>query len=310
MTTLRAVASFLPADRIRLESIQDELRISESQRRLFRRFYGFAEIRRDTGGTPADLLLSAAHQLTELRGQEERVRYVIQARTMPVVAPYAAEPLLEVRRKLGLERATTFALTDHACASGLLAIDLAGRLLAGDGDPDALALVFTGEKTFTHHTKILPDTSINGESAAAFLVAPDGPRDRVLGYATRTHGKFSAYWDQTPELAIDFQAEYLDALAEVMLAAATEAGLRIQDLRLVLPHNVNRVSWMRLCKKIGLPPDRVFLDNLAVLGHCFCADPFLNYVTARQAGRLAPGDNYLMVTAGLGATFAAMAFRH
>ena len=60
---------------------------------------------------------------------------------------------------------------------------------------------------------------------------------------------------------------------------------------------------------LGIPLARVFLDNVPVTGHCFAADPFINYVSARDAGRLRPGDLYLMASVGLGATFSAMVLR-
>jgi len=52
------------------------------------------------------------------------------------------------------------------------------------------------------------------------------------------------------------------------------------------------------------------LDNVARLGHCFCGDGFINYRTAVDTRRLRPGDHYLMVGVGTGATFSAMVFRH
>jgi len=45
-------------------------------------------------------------------------------------------------------------------------------------------------------------------------------------------------------------------------------------------------------------------------GHCFCADPFINYQTVRELGLLKPGDKYLMTSAGLGQTFSAAVFQH
>jgi 3-oxoacyl-[acyl-carrier-protein] synthase-3 len=63
-------------------------------------------------------------------------------------------------------------------------------------------------------------------------------------------------------------------------------------------------------RQIGVPKDRLLLDNQPELGHCFGADPFVNYQTACERGRLRPGDAYVMTAAGLGATLAAMVFRH
>jgi len=51
---------------------------------------------------------------------------------MPVFVPYPLNPLHDVCRALGLEHAVAFTVTHQSCASGLLAIEVAGRLLAGD----------------------------------------------------------------------------------------------------------------------------------------------------------------------------------
>lgn len=310
MTAIEAVSAYLPPVAVPIEELGARLGVDSAQVRVFRRFYGLAEARYEPDGSLTDLLLAAAGKLSALRGQEGRVRYVLQARTLQNVAPYPVNPLHEVREALGLRHAQAFAVTQHACASGLLAVDLAGRLLAADGDPDALALVLTGEKAFTPVAQLIQNTTFMGEGAAAVLVRPGGGPDRMLGYATRTHGQFAAALRMGPELAAEFETRYLDCLAEVVLGALDAAGLTLADLDLVLPHNVNRLSWSRLCKQIGYPVQRVLLDNVPVTGHCFCADSFINYQTARERERLAPGDRYLMAAVGLGATFSAMVFEH
>lgn len=230
---------------------------------------------------------------------------------MPVVAPHPANPLREACARLGLERTHAFCLTQHACASGLLAVEVAGRMLEACGEPDALALLLTGEKAFTNAAKIITDTGVMGEATAAVLVSSSGERDRVLGYAARTHGKFYGGAWMGPEATADFHAEYPDHLAEVMTAAVEQADLDFGDVGLILPHNVNRMSWLRVLKSLGIRgTDRLYLDNLPSYGHCFGADAFLNLRSATADGRLRPGDRYLMTAVGLGATFSAMVFQH
>jgi 3-oxoacyl-[acyl-carrier-protein] synthase-3 len=309
VTALDAVASYLPAHRVPIADLRDQLGLSRAELKVFQRYYGLAEIRREPAGTIADLLVAAAEQLDGLRGHEHRVRYVLQARTYPVVAPHPVNPLHEVCRRLGLRHAVAFAVTQHACASGLLAVDIAGRLLAADGDPDARALVLTGEKTFTRGARLIPRTAVMGEGAAACLVRAGGDRDRLLAYAVAMHGQYDDA-DRSADLAVEFQQRYAGLLAEVMLTALDRAGLQLADLALVLPHNVNAISWDRLCRTVDLPIERVLLDNVPVTGHCFCADGFINYRTAVQRDLLRPGDHYLMAAVGLGATFSAMVFRH
>src|SRR5215471_3143978 len=131
MTALEAVSVYLPPVRIPIESLAGSLGLS-------------------------DLLMKAAAGLDALRGNEHRVRYVLYARTMPVVAPYPVNPLHEVCHALGLHHALAFTVTHQSCAGGLLAIDMAGRLLASDASdgPEPLALILSGEKAFTREAQV------------------------------------------------------------------------------------------------------------------------------------------------------------
>jgi 3-oxoacyl-[acyl-carrier-protein] synthase-3 len=245
-----------------------------------------------------------------LRGQEERVRYVVRAKGLRTTTPYPVTPVREAAEALGLRRATVFAVADHGCATGLLALNVAATLLAGDRDPDGLALVLSGDKTFTPFTQWVADVTIMAEGTAAVLVGADAGHDRILGYASRIHGRADGVVDMTPEITRFSRQIYQSALAEVVTAAVAEAGITVADIDLVLPHNVNRVSWTIAAETLGIPRDRLFLDNIAKTGHCFCADPFINYERVVQLGLLRPGDHYLMTSAGLGQTFAAMVLQH
>lgn len=314
MTALEAVSVYLPPERIPVETLAGPLGLTGMQVKLFRRFHGLREVGRDPGASLYDLLMKAAAGLDALRGQEHRVRYVLYARTMPVVGPYPVNPLHEVCRALGLGHALAFTVTHQSCASGLLAIDMAGRLLAADGTgardgPEPLALILSGEKAFTREAQVFADTTIFGEGASACLVSAFGARDRMLAYASNVRGDFDS---DTGANDARLQREYRPSLAEVMRQALDEAGLTLDDIRVVLPHNVNLVTWQRMCLLLGFPRDRVVLDNIPATGHVFCADVFANYQTACERGLLRPGDRYLAaaVGAGGGATFAAMVFEH
>ena len=295
MTALEAVSVYLPPVRMSVESLAGPLGLTDMQVKLFRRFHGLREVGRDPDASLPALLMKAASGLDELRGQEHRVRYVLYARTMPVIGPYPVNPLHEVCRALGLGHALAFTVTHQSCASGLLAIDMAGRLLAADtadgqdGQAGPLALVLTGEKAFTREAQVFADTTIFGEGASACLVSAFGAHDRLLAYASNVRGDFDS---DTGANDARLQREYRPSLAEVMRKALDEAGLTLDDIRVVLPHNVNLVTWQRMCLLLKFPLDRVVLDNIPTSGHVFCADVFVNYKTACERGLLQPGDRY------------------
>jgi 3-oxoacyl-[acyl-carrier-protein] synthase-3 len=310
VTALEAVSAYLPQLRVPIEDLADRLDLTPIQVKLFRRYHGLGTVCRAPEPTPGGLLLRAAERLDGLADRRRQVRYVLYARGIPATVPYPLNPLHEVVQALGLGHAVAFTVAHHACATSLLAVDIAGRLLASDGDPDALALILTGEKTFTRDAELVPETSVFAEGAAACLVRAGGARDRMLAYVTLLRGEFDGRLLADPDVMFRYQRAYPELLAEVILAAVERAGLRLADLRLILPHNVNAVSWRQLSRRIGYPLEQVLLDNVPTVGHSFAADAFINYRTAVDRGLLDPGDRYLIAAAGLGAAFSAMVFEH
>ncbi len=309
MTALAAISSFLPEHRVTIDEVGASFDLTPMQVKVFRRYHKLGEARRDPGGSLTDLLRGALTNLIELRGNEKRVKYVLYPRTFPGVVPYPVNPLLDVCREFGLAHANAFAVGQQACASGLLAIDVAGRLLANDPDPDALALILAGEKAFTPEAEMVPETSMFGEGASACLISHDGPRDRLVSYAAMLRGEFDG---DNEDVASEFQRAYPDSLADAIRAAVDHAKVEMDGIAAILPHNVNQVAWQRVCRRLAFPMDRVVLDNVATYGHVFCADAFINYQCARQREMLKPGDHYVVAAAGAGrgATFSAMVFEH
>ena len=312
MTALAEVAAYVPEQRVTIESLGPQLDLTPMQVKVFRRYHGLSEVSRDPDRSLLGLLTSAADQLSGLRSDRERIRYVLYARSMPVVAPFPLNPLHELSARLGLGHAVAFTVTHQACATSLHAIHLAGQFLAADGDTDALALVVAGEKAYTRVARIVPETSFFAEASAACLVSHAGPRDRLLAYAAQSRGEFDRDPDEQPDLLGQFQEASPAALAGVITLAVKRAGLRLADVRLILPHNVNKVSWRRVCRLLDYPVQQVLLDNVASVGHGFCADAFINYRTMAERGLLRAGDSYVIAAAGAapGATFSAMVFEH
>lgn len=309
VTTIRAVAGHVPKRSIAVADYLRPYGMSESRIRMHEKFFGFGRIPLDPASSLADHLVASVAALPDFSEVRHRIRYVIHARSMPVVAPPGENPLGEACARVGLSSATAFSLTQHACASGLLAIDLAGRLLRGDDH--GLVLLLVGEKAFTAAARIITNTSVMGEGSAAVLIGSGPGRDQVLSYATHTEGKFHGGAWMSEERNAEFQDEYPGHVVSVIRRVLDGAGMTIDDVSLILPHNVNRMSWARILRRLGMPnPDRLFLDNLGTWGHCFGADAFVNYAAASAAGRLRRGDRYLMTAVGLGATYSAMVLEH
>lgn len=300
---LERVGAFVPESTMSVKELSGSLDLTSTQQRFFTRFLGLDRVAVATGLGLADMLTSAAEDA--LTGVDrDSVRFLVHAHTMQHVSVSEPKILDDVRQRLGLRNASVFSLSHMNCVVGLYALQIARFLLAGAA-PEDRVLVVTGDKVLTHQARLIPDITIQGDGAAACLVGQDSRGDRVLGRAFTVLGRFYQGIDCSPPLQLEYKQIYVESLSRVMTEALENAGRDAMDISLILPHNVNQLSWKRISELIGIPRDRVYLENVAKFGHCYSSDPFINLAVARKQGLVKSGDLVLMATAGLGASFAA-----
>ncbi|MCW5253894.1 3-oxoacyl-[acyl-carrier-protein] synthase III C-terminal domain-containing protein [Streptomyces sp. SHP 1-2] len=309
-TTLERVESFLPDRSVRIDDVADRLGLRRPEIGVFRRIYGLDRLRFDPEGGLFDLVLPAARRALKALPEGRRVRYVVYAHTVQTVTPPHIDAAQVIRQDLGLHDAEAFALSQQACVSSLGAIDLAGELLRAEAPEGAYALMVTGERAYSPKVQLIPNSAIMADAAAACLVTVGGPGDEVRSFTTRTLGEFAAGLEMTREQIQRFGQVYGTVLGEVIHEAVAAAGLDFDDIDLVVPHNVNTVSWRQTIKAMGADPAKFFLDNIPRYSHTYASDVFVNYTTLREGGRLVDGGHYVLVSVGLGATFGAMVITH
>lgn len=310
MTTLERIESFLPERSVRIDDLAGSLGLRRAEIGVFRKIYGLDRLRFEPHGGLFELVLPAAREALLALPDGARVAYVIYAHTMQTLTPPDVDAAQVIRDELGLPSAEAFALTQQACVSSLGAVDLAGELLKAEAPAGAYALIVTGERAYSPKVQLIPNSSIMAEAAAACLVTLDGAGDQVLSHVTRTLGRYAAGLEMTRQDVVEFGHVYGKVLGDTILDAVARAGLVFDDIDLVIPHNVNTVSWKATIKEMGADPERFFLDNIPLTSHLYSSDVFVNYTTLREQGRLVPGRHYALVSVGLGATFGATVITH
>jgi 3-oxoacyl-[acyl-carrier-protein] synthase III len=101
--------------------------------------------------------------------------------------------------------------------------------------------------------------------------------------------------------------------ATQIMAQATEqvtrkAGLKVEDLDLVIPHQANLRIITTAAKRLKLPMERVMV-NLQNYGNTSAASVPIALCEAIEAGRISPGQNLVFVGFGAGLTWAAVALK-
>jgi 3-oxoacyl-[acyl-carrier-protein] synthase III len=110
---------------------------------------------------------------------------------------------------------------------------------------------------------------------------------------------------------LDGQAVFKTAvtsMAEASRSLMEKAGVTADDLAIVIGHQANARILAALGKRLGLPPEKVFVD-IEKVGNTSAASIPIAMDRAWRAGRLSPGDLVLTVAFGAGMAWGANLIR-
>lgn len=97
-------------------------------------------------------------------------------------------------------------------------------------------------------------------------------------------------------------------MAEIMRGTADDAGVSLDDVALVVPHQSNLRIIESACAKAGVPMERVVI-NIDRYGNTSSASVAICLHEALQDGRIKPGDLVMLVAFGAGLTWGSALLR-
>ena len=148
--------------------------------------------------------------------------------------------------------------------------------------------------------------NVISDGACAVLVERGAGPNRVAARRQITKGY---YWNAQTHRN-ELVAAYFPTARTIVLELLRSAGLVLDDITRVIPHNVSRRSWEILLGLLGLPLDRLYADNIAAKGHVIAADNLINLKDAADSGAIRRGDRVLLFNFGFGANWAAWVIEH
>jgi 3-oxoacyl-[acyl-carrier-protein] synthase III len=305
---LSHLAYYLPAAALSVEEFGRLRGLSDAQTRTLRqagldRVYGAGE------ESPADLAGRAAERLlAAARIDPGTIDCVVLHHTSYLIPFEPNTVVAEVCRRLGLRNAIGLAVSGQYCASVLAALRVAHNMIASGS---ARRVMVLGADFFGGSwRREVWGLTVEGEAGSAALVEPGATRNRIVTIVNQMHGQFyrgvSAAARDTGEFATMY---YLVAL-RVIREALRKAKATLADIRLIVPHNINRANWAPLLRHIGCDWDKLYSENIPRYGHLCGNDLMVNLADAAAEGRLRAGDLVLLVTVGLGGAWSAAVVRH
>lgn len=234
-----------------------------------------------------------------------------------------------VQRKLGAGNAVCFDIS-AACSGFLYALQVARHFL--NAGTRATALVIGAEKLSSLVNWEDRNTCVLfGDGAGAVVIRADESENapgRVLSTVMGSDGNLvdllkvpggGSACPITPENAaarpntIHMEGRETFKHAVTRMCQASEqalemAGLKKEDISLVIPHQANARIITAIADRLGLPPEKTFI-NLDKYGNTSAATIPVALDEAHRQGRLKPGDIVLLVAFGGGFTWASSVLR-
>jgi 3-oxoacyl-[acyl-carrier-protein] synthase-3 len=274
----------------------------------------------------ADLAVSAAQSaLADAGLAPAQIDEIIVASDTPEV--YTPDTASFVQHKLGAGEIPAYDLAGSGCAGFVLGLDIA-RSRVGNGDRRVLVI---GVELLTRlmswrdrNTCVLFGDAAgaavvgSGDGAVEIVAATagtDGSRGDILTAkvgGTQAPFNIERAKQGVHQWIVMKGREVFKEATTRMSAAANEvlaqAGLAVDDVALVIPHQANLRIIQATGKALGLPEEKVYV-NVHEYGNTGSASVPLALWEAREHGQIGAGDLVLLTSFGAGFHWAAMLLR-
>lgn len=271
--------------------------------------------------TTASLATSAARAALEVADLDPNTLDLIIVATSTPEHTFPATACL-VQDALGATKAGAFDLS-AACSGFIYGLVVAAQMIRGGGMQNVLVI---GAETLSRvvNWKDRGTCILFGDGAGAFVVQASETPGGILSSLMRSDGSgsssliipaggsklpvsFEVVRDNLQYIQMDGKEVYRFA-TKVMASAAREvvlaAGLTLEDIALVVPHQANKRIIESAARSLNLPEDK-FIINLDRYGNTSAASIPIAVCEAVAQGRIRPNDNIVLVGFGAGLTWGA-----
>ena len=322
---IEEVATYLPAESASLDDLKERGLLNGSVATL--RSFGFDRVHLAGDESNVAMAISAARKLLdETETDPDSIDLILYATALSSsatmwngatgkagdsavlqldeVSDLFKYPASVLQSELDLPSASVMGVNQVGCASIFAALRIARAMIASESELDSVLCVSADKFPSGQPRDLVYNVVSDGASAA--LVRRGASRTRIVECAQVTKG---ALWDGG-SLENEIVAAYFPTAKSLIERTLVKAGLTIDDIALVIPHNVSARSWEILGKLIGCPRERIYMNNIRCAGHTIASDNLLNLQRATDEGRVEKGDKLLLFTFGYGLNWACMILEH
>ena len=296
---LAALACHIPERRIEAEAIITSAGGRRADARVFSRLFGIERVAASESGEPPAERFGPALQCLARCFQAKPIDTLFYVHGLPTQyapgRPLVMDLCRSHERLLGSVR-LFYELDQHNCAGLFWALQMARHLLEA-GLADSIAIVAgDGLADYALSRRYVPGCTLIGDAFAA-VVLDAGQGGIQIGEITLSH---------RPEFAFglygsEAQMRCFNQAHDPMVKDALDTvGFPWDSNEKLLPHNVNKLIWLPFCRRQGIDVNRVQLQLIRDVGHCYTTDPLLLLDNLLTGAHL-EGDAVTLLSVVLGA---------
>ena len=259
----------------------------------------------------SDIAIPAAQEAIKNAGlKPEDIEAVIVATSTPdMTFPSTACFLAD---KLGCNKPMAFDIS-AACSGFIYGLTIATSFIKSKQFDNVLLV---GAEVFSH----LIDWSdrstavIFGDGAGAVVVSRSDGNSDVISSVMRSDGSswFALHCPVGEKLRMKGKETFrlaIKSMEEASREAIRKAGITLEQIKLVIPHQANIRIIKALAEKMGIPSDRVF-SNIHKYGNTSAASIPIALYEAVKEGKVKKGDYILLTAFGGGLTWGAVVLKY
>ncbi len=234
----------------------------------------------------------------------------------------------DIQARLGPSHAVAFDVWG-ACSGWLYALNVARGMILSDQVETALVVAAEKMSSITDWTERATCVLFGDAAGAAVLQRSEEEGRGIIASYMRSDGRLSELLRRAPVSAQPVPIDVAELVArdgfirmagrevfksavrsmcEAADAVLEQAGVSIDDVDLLVPHQANIRIIEATAKYAGIPMEKVWV-NVDRYGNTSSATIPVALCEAREAGRIEDGSLVLMVTFGAGLTWAGMLLR-
>jgi 3-oxoacyl-[acyl-carrier-protein] synthase-3 len=296
---LAALACHIPERRIDAETIIASAGGRRADARVFSKLFGIERVAASEPGEPPAARFGPALECLARGYQGKPIDTLFYVHGLPTQYAPGRSPVMELcryhDRLLGSVR-LFYEVDQHNCAGLFWALQMARQLFAAG--LAACVAVVAGDclADFSLSRRYVPGCTLIGDAFVALVL--DAVRAGVqIGEIALRHRPEFAFGLYGSEAEM---RRFNQAHDQMVTDALDAVGFPWDSKEKLLPHNVNKLIWLSFSRRQGVDLDRVQLQLIPDMGHCYTTDPLL-LLDNLMTGAGLEGDAVTLLSVGLGA---------